>query len=344
MPSTHSDDSEMSRFDRPEVRKLNAWWAVGAIAVTAVLLVIFSGGSVSEQAEELRPGVGHDLIAAVGKPTEAIADATPLADAQADLTSDLSSEAELGEGAFDTAAVGSAEAGRVPPVTPESFDPTSIGLDPGEPQELDKLLITGDSMSIPMDSVLAQRLAPQGVDVVRDPHLGSAISDDEFLDWGQLSNAQVREEDPDAVVMFIGAGEGFPLETPGGGEVDCCNPEYAAAYANRVRQVMRTYIDEPGKRVYWLTVPRSRNDRQWEISQLVNESVRVAAVPWLSQIRVIDLVSIFTPGGVYRDSMEIDGQDTIVRESDGLHLTRPGAELAADAVMERLTQDFAVDG
>ncbi len=342
MPSTHSDDSQMSRFDRPEVRKLSAWWAVGAIAITAVLLVLFSGGSVEDQAEELRPGIGRDLIAAVGEPTEAIADALPLAEVQADVTEGLSSESELDEGAFDAAAVGASEAGRIPPVTPESFDATAIGTDPPTPLELNKLLITGDSMSIPMDSVIAQRLADQGVEVVRDPHLGSAISDEEFLDWGQLSNAQVRDEDPDAVVMFIGAGEGFPLETPGGGEVECCSPEYAAAYANRVRQVMQTYVGEPDKRLYWLTVPRSRNDRQWEISQLVNESARIAAVPWLSQIRIIDLVPIFTPGGVYRDSMEIDGADTIVRDSDGLHLTRPGAELAADAVMERLSADFAV--
>jgi hypothetical protein len=332
----------MSRFDKPEVRKISAWWAVAAIAITAALLVVFSGGSVEDQAEELRPGIGKDVIAAVGKPTGWIADALPLAELQADVTDELSSEAELDEGAFDTAAAGAAESGRVPPVTPESFDPASIGLEPEGQLPLDKLLVTGDSMSIPMDSVIAQRLADQGVEVVTDPHLGSAISDEEFLDWGQLSNAQVRDEDPDAVVMFIGAGEGLPLETPGGGEVECCDAEYAAAYANRVRQVMRTYIDTPEKRLYWLSVPRSRNDRQWEISQLVNESARIAAVPWLSQIRMVDLVPIFTPGGVYRDSMEIDGQDTIVRESDGLHLTRPGAELAADAVLERLGQDFEI--
>ena len=344
MPSTHSDHSQMSRFDQPEVRKLSAWWAVGAIAITAVLLVVFSGGSVTDQAEELRPGVGRDIIAAVGKPTDAVADALPLAEVQADVTEGLSSDTRLDEGAFDTAAVGSAASGRIAPVAPSSFDPASIGTDPPPPLELEKLLVTGDSMSIPMDSVLAQRLTPQGVEVVRDPKLGSAISDEEFLDWGQLSHAQMRDEDPDAVVMFIGAGEGFPLETPGGGEVDCCSPEYAAAYANRVRQVMTTYVAQPDKRLYWLSVPRSRNDRQWEISQVVNEAGRVAAVPWLSQIRLIDLVPIFTPGGVYRDSMEIDGEDTIVRESDGLHLTRAGAELAADAVMERLTQDFAVDG
>jgi hypothetical protein len=332
----------MSRFDRPEVRKLSAWWAVGAIAITAVLLVLFSGGSVEDQADELRPGIGRDVIAAVGEPTGSIAEALPLAEVQSDVTSELSPDTELGEGAFDTAATGGVRPGQIPPVTADSFDPSTLGSEPAEPLPLDKLLVTGDSMSVPMDSVLAQLLTPQGVEVVRDPKLGAAISDEEFLDWGQLSTAQVRDEDPDAVVMFIGAGEGFPIETPGGGEVECCNPEYAAAYANRARQVMRTYIGEPDKRLYWLSVPRSRNGRQWEISQLVNEASRIAAVPWLSQIRMVDLVPIFTPGGVYRDSMEIDGEETIVRESDGLHLTRPGAELAADAVIDRLVQDFVV--
>jgi hypothetical protein len=342
MPSTHSDDSQMSRFDAPEVRKLSAWWAVGAIALTALLLIVFSGGSVDDAAAEIGPGIGHDIVAAVGDPTGVIADALPLAEAQAELTGGLSPDTELGEGAFDTEAADAEATSRIPPVTPESFDPLAIGLDEPANLELDKLLVTGDSMAIPLDSVLAQRLSSSGVEVVRDPKLGSAISYDEFLDWGQVSSAQVRDEEPDAVVMFIGAGEGYPLEAPGGGEVECCSAEYAAAYANRVRQVMRTYLSDEEARVYWLSVPRSRNDRQWEISQLVNEAARIAAVPFLSRVRMIDLVSIFTPDGVYRDSMEIDGNETIVRESDGLHLTRPGAELAADAVMERLGQDFAL--
>ncbi len=43
------------------------------------------------------------------------------------------------------------------------------------------------------------------------------------------------------MVVFIGAAEGFALPGPNGTEVECCGPDYAAAYANRVRQVMNTY-------------------------------------------------------------------------------------------------------
>ena len=46
---------------------------------------------------------------------------------------------------------------------------------------------------------------------------------------------------PDAVVVFIGANEGYAMPGPGGQEVKCCGPDWAAVYANRVRQVMDNY-------------------------------------------------------------------------------------------------------
>ena len=42
----------------------------------------------------------------------------------------------------------------------------------------------------------------------------------------------------------------------------------------------------------------------------------------------------------YRDAMEIDGCETIVRESDGLHLNAAGAREAADAVLAAIDRDF----
>ena len=298
MPSTHSDDSQMSRFDHPKVRRVGARQAVLAIAFTALLLVLFSGGSVETAADEIDPGIGRDIVAAVGDPTGWLADSLPFAEAQAELTGGLSPDSDLGEGGFAATpeAGAGAAATRVPPVGPESFDPTAIGEPPPPKLELEKLLVTGDSMSIPMDSVLAQRLAGDGVEVVRDAKLGSGISNSDFLDWGQVSSAQVRDEAPDAVVIIIGAGEGFPMDGPAG-PVECCGPDWAAVYANRVRQMMDTYRQGGEARVYWLNIPASRNEKRWEISQVVNEAVRIAATPWLSQVRIVDLLSIFTPEG-----------------------------------------------
>lgn len=339
--SEHREDSQMSRFEREGAMRFTARDAVLAIAITALLCVLLSGGSVGDASAEIDPGVGQELVSAIGEPTAWIADRFPFADAQAALTSGLSPEDELGDGGFAVSAGpdGAAAISRVPPVTPDAFDPVEVGAPAPAKQQLDTLLVTGDSLSTPLDQELARRLASDGVEVIRDPHLATGISNSDLVDWGELSTGQVREHRPDAVVVFIGANEGYSI-AGSNGEVECCGPEYAAAYANRARQVMDTFRQGGEAKVYWLTVMTPRDSDAQRIAKLVNASILVAAQPWRSQVRVIDTVEIFTPGDRYRDSIEVAGEDTIVRESDGIHLNDVGSAIAADAVLERIDQDF----
>jgi hypothetical protein len=178
------------------------------------------------------------------------------------------------------------------------------------------------------------------VDVVREPHLGTGISNSALADWGELSTAQVAAEEPDAVVVFIGANEGYGMPGPGGGQVECCGPDYAAVYANRVRQVMDNYRRDGAAKVYWLTVMTPRDADAARVSRMVNEAIRVAAQPWASQVRVVDTVPVFTPGERYSDSISVDGQETLVRESDGIHLNAEGSAIAADLVLDAIDEDF----
>ena len=338
--SQHHDDSQMSRFDRDDQRRYGAADAIRATAIIALLLILFSGGSIGDAAAEMEAGIGRDLISAVGEPTEWIADRLPFDEAQAELTAALSPDEELGGGGFETALAGAGGAGRVPPVTPEAFDPAAIGAAPPAKQELDSLLVTGDSLVTPLDQELARRLAPDGVEVIREPHLGTGISNSLIADWGELSTSQVARDQPEAVVVFIGANEGFALPAPGGGELECCDAEYAAAFANRVRQMMSTYRQDGEAKVYWLTVMTPRDEGAADVMRLVNAAIEVAAQPWGGDVRVIDTVPIFTPGGEYRDAIEVDGEETIVRESDGIHLNEAGSSIAADAVLDRIDGDF----
>ena len=55
---------------------------------------------------------------------------------------------------------------------------------------------------------------------------------------------------------------------------------------------------------------------------------------------MVDLRPTFTPGDKYRDAIEIDGKQTIVRQSDGIHLNEDGASLAADLVLGAVDKDF----
>lgn len=326
----HGDDSLMERFDRWGLRRFSAWDAVKAVALTTFLLLIFAGGSIRAAADELKPGLGRDIVKAIGGPAGWVADQLPFAETRRDLTSWLSPNQQLSGQGFEAGGSSPGRASRIPAGAPTT------------PQPLDRLLVTGDSLSTPLDIEIARKLADQGasVQVTRDPHLATGISNTGLVDWGQLSSSQASEDDPDAVVLFIGANEGYSMPGPSGGQVNCCGPAWEAVFQSRVGQMMDNYLSGGVERIYWLTVPTQRDPARKPIADAVNQAIRAAAARRGAAVRVIDLIPTFTPGDTYRDSIDIDGNQTIVRESDGIHLNEDGSSVAADLVLQALDRDF----
>lgn len=337
----HPDDNLMERFDQEGVRRFRARDAVMAMAIAALVLVVCAGTSVRKAGEEMSPGIGRDLVLAVGRPAAWIADQLPFHSAAHTATAWLSPNPNLGNaGAFVTLRKGRAGAASVPLVTPDAFTPSQLGLSAPPRRRLHSLLVTGDSMSMPLDQDLAQRLEPRGIRVVQDPHVGTGISNTVLVDWGALAASQVRQYHPDAVVVFIGANDGYSMPGPTGAQVNCCGAEWASIYANRVRQMMNTYRQDGVAKVYWLTLPAPRDSQRAQAARVVNAAIEVAADAYRDDVRIVDTVPIFTPGFAYRDSMTIAGQPTIVRQSDGIHLNDTGSVLAARYVMAAIGQDF----
>jgi lysophospholipase L1-like esterase len=339
-------------LDRATGRRLRARDALLVVGIAVVLLLLLEGRSIRNQGEQMQSGIERTAVLAVGKPAGWLADRLPLAGAFDDATAFLSPDDKLsGPGSFEDAALqtpaagGTGAAGAAGPgaITPDYFDPGALGQKPAQLPALRKLLVTGDSMSQPLDSELARRVSGAGVDTVRDAHLGSGISISEVVDWGQLSVQQVSEETPDAVVMFIGANDSFPMKGADGQEVACCNPEWAALYATRARRMMDTFRRKGAARVYWLTLPLPREAERQPYARAVNAAVAVAAQPYRAHVRVLDLVNVFTPSG-YRASMQLAGKNTIVRRADGIHLNDAGAAHAAGLVEARLRADFKTIG
>jgi lysophospholipase L1-like esterase len=336
----HRDDNLMERFDRAGARRFSARDAIVAVAIAAVILVVCAGASIRKAGLATRNDIGRAAVLAVGRPAGWIADRLPAHHAAHFLTAWLSPDLNLsGPGGFGETVSTTTSTG-VPPVTPDAFDPAQLGAAPPARRPLHHLLVTGDSMSQPLDQDLAQKLAPQGLQVTRDPHIGTGISTTVLVDWGKLSVHQVTQYHPDAVVVFIGANDGYSMSDPAGRQVNCCGAVWASIYANRVRKMMDTYRQDGVGRVYWLTLPTPRDSARAQIARVVNAAIEVAAQPWRDQIRVIDTVPVFSPGDRYRDSMTVNGQPTIVRQSDGIHLNDAGSSIAATMVLAAIDRDF----
>jgi lysophospholipase L1-like esterase len=337
--ASHQDDSLMNRFDRLGLRRFRARDAILAVTLATVLLVLFEGASVRDAGEQMNPGVGRDIVLAIGRPAGWIADRLPLASVSDRATGWLSPDQGLnGPGGFNTRVASTGA--QVPIVTPDAFDPAAIGAKPAAKRPLHTLLVTGDSMSMPLDADLAQQLAPKTVHVIRDPHIGTGISTTFVVDWGKLATFQVKQDHPDAVVIFIGANDGFSMTGPNGRQVECCGVDWAAIYANRVREMANTYRQNGTARVYWITLPTPREAARQKIARAVNAAIEVGAQPWADHVRVIDTVPVFTTGNIYRDAMKVNGSQAIVRQADGIHLNDAGASLLTEGVLARIGQDF----
>jgi len=336
-------------LDRPTGRRLRARDAIVCVFVAALLLLLLEGESIRSTGEKMDSGIQRTAVLAVGTPAGWVAERLPLADAVDSVTAGLSPDDDLtGEGGFNAAPVagpaaaagGATGGGASAPITTDSFDPAQLGVRTARLPKLQTLLVTGDSLVQPLDVQLARRLAGDGVQTVRDAHLGTGISKTDIVDWGLLSTQQAKDRKPDAVVMFMGANEGFPFPGAGGKKIECCGPAWAVVYATRARRMMDTYRRGGAARVYWLTLPLPRDSHRQEIARAVNAAIDVAAQPYRSQVRVLDMTSVFTPGGRYRAAQAVAGRETIVRRPDGIHLNDAGAKVAQAIVLARLRADF----
>ena len=197
-----------------------------------------------------------------------------------------------------------------------------------------RILATGDSMIQIVDSYLRQRADSRRALVRSDARVSTGLSKPALLDWRAHAREQATEIRPDVTVMFIGANDGFPMAG-----ADCCGAPWIAEYARRARRMMRTYARGGRGRVYWLLLPAPRGRLFRETFPAVNAGLRLAARGLADDVRLIELDNVFTPGGRYRDSMEIDGKRVRVRQRDGVHLNATGAALTARLVVGALRRD-----
>jgi hypothetical protein len=336
-------DALMDRFEKNS-RRFNARDAIITVFIAAFVLIIIQGNSMKNSGERLKPGIQRTVVLAVGKPAGWIADQLPFHTVAHDLTAGLSPDQELSKsGGFDQASAAPGAAGaadQVPLVTPDAFAPATIGAKPAPKLPLKTLLVTGDSLSQPLDTMLGRDLASKGVKVIRDGKLGSGISKTDLVDWGRLSVTQKQKDKPDAVIMFMGANEGFPMKNAVGKSVACCSAEWAAIYANRARQMMNTYRQGGRTHIYWLTIPAQRSPAREALAKVVNAAIDVAAQPYRTSVTVFNTRPTFTPGDKYRDAMDVGGREKIVRRDDGIHLNDEGAKLLAQIMVRELGTGF----
>jgi hypothetical protein len=192
----------------------------------------------------------------------------------------------------------------------------------------------GDSTMQGVDSFLADELG-SSMYVRSDSRPGSGISRGVYWKFHALS--QTKRLRQRATVFSVGAAsDGLPIPTALGVLQTCCGAAWIQEYANRTREIMKTFLRGGRARVVWMTPPEPRYPPRAEITHAINVAVERAAVG-LKGVKVLRIDLMFSPDG-YRDVIRYRGRDVRVRESDGVHLNVAGTAIAAKAVAEAIRE------
>jgi uncharacterized protein len=299
--------------------------------VGLVLAALMNADSLVEQAERKPFGWSRTASLAVWHPVQDVSNALRLGlprDVVDEATGRADDDADDFE--FPTETAEPTTASTVPP-EPELRTPTA--------EAPLRVWVGGDSMSQVFGQSLIAMADDTGVmDATLDYRISTGLTRPDYFNWPAHIAEEFPESDPEAVVIMFGANDAQGMEVEG--EVfQTLDENWTAEYRRRVAGTM-DLLEDDGRIVYWVGQPIMRDADFSRRMAGVNEIYRSEAEsrPW---VRYIDAYEMFADGsGAYEAFLpDVDGDIQDLRQGDGIHLSRPGGDLLARAVLDQIEAD-----
>jgi hypothetical protein len=198
-----------------------------------------------------------------------------------------------------------------------------------------RVLVVGDSTMREPGMALQQVLATTGVAVSHlDQRASSGLSRPDFFDWPGHLAALIPEHSAEVVVIMFGGNDaqGFVVD---GVVFDFGTPEWIAEYGNRVNATM-ALASADGRRVVWIGQPVMKSESFDSKISLINQ-IYIDQATAFPGVTFLDSRPILTPDGYRGFGPGVDGSESQLRASDGIHLAPAGGDLLAAAVLGQLT-------
>jgi len=202
------------------------------------------------------------------------------------------------------------------------------------------VLITGDSLVGYIGPWILAEASAQGSAIGwTDSIEGTGLTTPDFFDWSLEASKQVRQYHPDGVVAMMGGNDFENMTLPNGAFFLAGTNRWRREYQRRAEFVMRNWIKGGVRRVYWLSLPPAANPSWARDDYQINIALRHAA----AQVPGVHYVNVLGPilnHGHYTDYVNVNGQPTLIREPDGVHLNNAGSEIVANEVVPILKRQW----
>lgn len=223
---------------------------------------------------------------------------------------------------------------------PDAPPPTVKAIRPTRTHRV-RLWVGGDSMAQEFGTSMIEKAGDRGtLTATLDYHVSTGLTRPDYFDWPAYLRDKVLPAKPDVLVLMFGANDAQSMEV-GGKPYKVATPEWQAEYRKRVGLTMDLLAGE-GRLVLWVGTPHMRSEDFDERQSILNGIYRDEAAkrPW---VHFVDSGPVLAPaGGGYAAYLPGgDGQPQLARASDGIHLSRFGADRLADAVFKAFDEVLA---
>jgi hypothetical protein len=202
-----------------------------------------------------------------------------------------------------------------------------------------RLWVGGDSLAGSFGPSLGDLLGATGiVQATIDYKVSSGLWSNDIRDWYARATAQMKSDDPEAVVYIIGTND-----TPVVNSVDANHngvPDWEEAYRVKVDRMMDLFVGNTNapRTVFWLGAPTLGEQNMDTAAQQIDQVVQAEALKRGTDVVFLDTYRLFSgpDGGYSRDIVDEHGKTIEARISDGVHFTPDGAAYLARAVFALL--------
>lgn len=200
-----------------------------------------------------------------------------------------------------------------------------------------RVLLIGDSMMILTAHATELALKKQpGVRTESKTSLGTGLARLDAYDWLSETDELVKRFNPDLSIVWFGTNDRQPMQTSIG-IVSITDPAWESEYARRVGLLMDKMSAGKGSQVYWMELPLMRDKSATDGVDIINRIAKAEADKRDAVTFFITRKMLGRKPGVYSPNViGPTGKMTVLRSSDGIHLSRPGANLISAALVKKL--------
>jgi hypothetical protein len=207
-----------------------------------------------------------------------------------------------------------------------------------------RILTVGDSLGEDLGIGLSRLLADQPGFVPRtDARQATGLARSDYFDWPAQLAVDLQRFHPGVVVAMFGANDDQSVLVGGHGYL-LGTREWRAAYRARVATIMRE-ATAGGRPLIWVGMPVMKASGLSNVMSLVNWIVRTEAAAHPG-VLYVDSWSLFADASGHYSAYlpDASGNEQLVREGDGVHLTAAGMDRIAGRVFGTMSTLWAGRG